>query len=559
MDKSQIRGEIIRCGRDPAYFIRKYVKIKHPKRGLLNFEMFDYQDQLVQDYVENRFNIVLKARQLGISEVTAAYATWLMLFHREKNVLVIASKAETAKNIIRKVETALKKLPKWLMLADVKIDNRLSIELTNGSRIKAIATSGDAGRSEAVSFLILDEAAFIPKLDELWTGLYPTVSAGGSVAVLSTPNGVGNKFHQLYVGAEEGTNEFKAHRFMWWLHPERISDLQDDPLRPGYKTSSWFRNEVSATEMSPREVAQELECTFNGSGETYVQATDISWLESNTLDPVSREWMDRNLFVWFKPMENEKYIITADVARGDGRDYSAFHVWRAATMEQVAEYKGKVPVDEFAKILVQTGHTYNTALLVIENVGVGLACISHVSILQYESLYFSRRGDTEVGEPVNMKWGTFDDNLVPGFTTSPKTRPLILAKFEEFVRLKQIRIFSTRFVEEVKTFVWNSGRAEAQRGHHDDLVMAAAIGAWIRDTYLVPAFANRGTQEKMLEAIQLDRRYNNEIPGANKDPRQQSPRPGAMQIGTYMNGGSNSMTVRLPRGRTVNFDWLLKG
>lgn len=559
MDKSQIRDEIIKCGRDPAYFIRKYVKIKHPKRGLLAFEMFDYQDELVRDYVDHRFNIVLKARQLGISEVTAAYATWLMMFHREKLVLVMASKAETAKNIIRKIETALKKLPRWLMLADIKIDNRLSIELSNGSRCKAIATSGDAGRSEAVSFLIMDEAAFIPKFDELWTGLYPTVSTGGSVAVLSTPNGVGNKFHQLYVGAEEGTNEFKAHKLMWWMHPERIEGLEDDPDRPGYKTSPWFRKEIAATEMSPREVAQELECTFNGSGETYVQAKDISWLETTTLDPQSREWMDRNLFVWFKVQETEKYLITADVARGDGRDYSSFHVWKTTTMEQVAEYKGKVPVDEFAKILVEVGHRYNTAMLVVENVGVGLACLSHLGVLQYENVYFSRRGDTETGEPVNMKWGTYDDQLVPGFTTSPKTRPLILAKLEEFVRLKQLRIFSKRFVEEIKTFVWNAGRAEAQRGHNDDLVMAAAIGAWIRDTYLMPAFANRGTSEKMLESIQLDRTYNTQIPGANKDPRHADPKPGAMQIGTYMNGGSNSMSVRLPRGKIADFSWLLKG
>lgn len=559
ISKQEIRDEIIRCGRDPVHFIRTYVKIKHPKRGLLNFDMFDYQEQLVRDYAENRFNIVLKARQLGISEITAAYACWLMLFHREKNVIVIASKAETAKNIIRKVETALKKLPRWLMLADIRIDNRLSIELSNGSRIKAIATSQDAGRSEAVSFLILDEAAFIPKLDELWTGLYPTISAGGAVAVLSTPNGVGNKFHQLYVGAEEGTNEFIAHKFMWWLHPERISDLRDDPDRPGYKTSTWFVNEIAATEMSPREVAQELECTFNGSGETYVQAKDIGWLESNTLDPYWREHMDRNLFVWFREQKDEKYLITADVARGDGKDYSAFHVWRAANLEQVAEYKGKVPVDEFAKLLAATGKRYNNALVVVENVGVGLACLSHLGVLEYENVYFSRKGDSEVGEPVNMKWGTFDDNLVPGFTTSPKTRPLILAKMEEFIRTHAIIIRSKRFVEEIKTFVWNSGRAEAQRGHNDDLVMASAIGAWIRDTYLVPAFANRDTSAKMLDAIHLDRTYNNQIPGMNKDPKYAEPKPGAMQIGTYMNGQPGQLQVRLPKGKSIDYSWLLKG
>ena len=226
-------------------------------------------------------------------------------------------------------------------------------------------------------------------------------------------------------------------------------------------------------------------------------------------------------------------------------------------MEQVAEYKGKLPPNEFAQLLTDTGHRYNTALVVVENVGVGLACLGHLGVLQYENVYFSRKGDTETGEPVNMKWGSFDDQLVPGFTTSPKTRPLILSKLEEFVRGKHLQMRSKRFVEEVKTFVWNSGRAEAQRGHNDDLVMSAAIGSWIRDTYLVPAFAQRGTQEKMLDAIQLERKYNNQIPGANKDPRHADPKPGAMQIGTYMN--KNVMSVRLPHGKEADFSWLLKG
>lgn len=557
MDKSQLRDEIIRCGRDPCYFIRTYVKIKHPKRGLLPFEMFEYQEELIRDYVENRFNIVLKARQLGISEITAAYATWLMLFHREKNIVVIASKAETAKTIIRKVETALKKLPRWLMLADIKIDNRLSIELSNGSRIKAIATSGDAGRSEAVSFLILDEAAFISKLDELWTGLYPTVQAGGAVAVLSTPNGVGNKFHQLYVDAESGVNEFKPHRFMWWLHPERIADLKEDPDRPGFKTSTWFKNEIKSADMSPREVAQELECTFNGSGETYIQAHDISWLEEQAFDPHSRENIDRNLFVWMPPQKDEKYLVTADVARGDGRDYSSAIVWRSSNMEQMAEYKGKITVDELAKLLCDLGHRYNNALVVVENVGVGLACLGHLGVLGYENVYFSKKGDTENGQGVNMKWGAFSDDLVPGFTTSPKTRPLILSKMEEFIRNKQLIIRSKRFVEEVKTFVWNGGRAEAQRGHNDDLVMAAAMGAWIRDTYLLPVYAQRGVQEKMLNGIGMNRTFNDQIPGASKDPRHER-KDAFVQIGTYMKD-RNSMQVRLPRGKEADFSWLLKG
>jgi len=552
MNKADLRNEIIKCGKDPCYFIRKYVKIKHPVRGLIPFEMFDYQEDLVRDYVTNRFNIVLKARQLGISEITAAYATWLMLFHREKNVIVMASKAETAKNIIRKIETALKKLPRWLMLADIITDNKLSIELSNGSRCKAIATSGDAGRSEAVSFLIVDEAAFVPNFEELWTGLYPTVAAGGRVAVLSTPNGVGNKFHTLYVDGEAGVNEFKPHKFMWYCHPERIAGLRDDPDRPGFKTSPWFEKEVSSANMSPRDVAQELECNFNASGDTVLTVAALKWIDEGLLQPIAKEHWDRNLYKWFLPQAELRYFISADVARGDGRDYSAAHVWDSATMTQVAEYYGKIPTEEFAKLLVDLGHEYNNAMLVVENNNIGLAVIEHIKLARYEAVYFSRRGDAKPGELVSMHWGPSTEDLVPGFTTSPKNRPLMIAKLEEYIRNKSIIFRSKRVSAELKTFIWHSGRAEAMVGANDDAIMAAAIGVWIRDTFLSPGFVTVDIQKKMLSSIGLNRTYNNQIDGASKDPNSVV-RPN--QMSTYEKGLGTK--VRLPRGKEEDFSWLL--
>ena len=519
MNKGSLRSEIITCGKDPSYFIKTYVKIKHPVKGLIPFKMFDYQDDLVKSYRSDRFNVVLKARQLGISEVTAAYATWLMLFQREKNIIVMASKVETAKNIIRKVATALRKLPKWLMLADITTDNKLSIELSNGSRIAAIATSEDAGRSEAVSFLIIDEAAFVPRFDELWTGLYSTVAAGGAAAILSTPNGVGNKFHQIYQDSVDGKNDFKNHKFMWWLHPERSKGLREDPDRPGFMTSPWFENEIKAANMSPRDVAQELECNFNASGDTVLTSTSINWLANTATPPLEHRFADRGLYIWMSPTRGIKYFISADVARGDGTDFSTAHVWDAQTMTQVAEYCGKVPVEEFANILCDMGKDYNSAMLVIENSSIGLACLEHVRLRGYENVYYSRRGDHKPGESVNMHWGTINEDLVPGFTTSSKNRPLMIAKLEEYIRNRNIILRSKRLYEEFKTFIWNSGRPEAMRGKNDDLIMAAAIGVWIRDTYLAPSFMTSDFQEKLLMGIGLDRKLNNQISGASKDPR----------------------------------------
>jgi Terminase large subunit, T4likevirus-type, N-terminal len=550
-----IREEILRCGRDPAYFIKNYCKIRHPKRGLLDFKLWDYQEDLLKDYEEYRFNVILKARQLGISEVTAAYCVWLMLFHRSKNILVVASKLETAKNIIKKVQTSIEELPKWLLLADVTTDNRLSVELSNGSQIKATASARDAGRSEALSLLIVDEAAWVAKLDSLWTGLWPTIQAGGSAIVLSTPNGVGNKFHQIYVDADQGNNEFKATKLMWYRHPEHIWDLEDDPERDGFKTSTWFRAEVKSSNMSPREVAQELECDFLTSGDTVIAAAAIIVLEKSVHEPVVMENWDRKLFKYFMPQVGKKYMISADVARGDGKDHSAAHVWDTADMTQVAEYYAKVPVDAFAKTLVEMGRAYNNALLVVENNSIGLACLEHVRLALYENIYYSRKGDNRPGEAVNAAWGTSSSDLIIGFTMSPKVRPLVVTKLEEYIRTGALNVCSKRFLQELRTFVWLNGRAEAARGANDDLVMAAAIGVWIRDTFLAPQLGSIDAAKKMITSITMDKHVNTQIPGAAKDPRFTPQR----NMGTFSLGErADPLKVRLPSGKMGDFTWFVR-
>ena len=173
LTKDKIVKEIVKSGKKPVYFINTYCKIPHPGKGLIPFKTYDFQADLVDDLALHRFIVVLKARQLGISTITAAYVAWLVLFHRDKNVLIVATKLQTAANLVKKVKTILKNLPPWLKIANFSVDNKNSIELTNGSQVKASSTSGDAGRSEALSLLVIDEAVHIDGLDELWTGLYP--------------------------------------------------------------------------------------------------------------------------------------------------------------------------------------------------------------------------------------------------------------------------------------------------------------------------------------------------------------------------------------------------
>jgi hypothetical protein len=555
-----IRDEIIRCGRDPAYFIKTYVKIQHPVRGLVPFKLYDYQEQLVQDYQEHRFNIILKSRQIGISETTAAYITWLILFHRNKNVLVMATKADTAKNIVKKIRTALKKLPPWLLIADVLSDNRLSVELSNGSQCKAIASSDDAGRSEAVSLLVIDEAAFVKNLDELWTGLLPTVQAGGNVVVLSTPNGVGNKFETLYREAIEGKNDFYHTKLMWWVHPERISDLEDDPNRPGFKTSSWYRNEIKTANMSERDIAQELECNFNASGDTFFNPHDIEWVRDGAIEPSVREHWDRNLFYWFEPQAQKRYFVSADVARGDGKDYSVGQVWSVEDMQQVAEYYGKIPVEEFAHILCDMGHLYNNALLVVENNNIGMACLEHIRLAGYENVYYSRKGDSKPGQAVHSAWGPPTDEYTIGFTMQAKVRPLVFSKMEEFVRNRKILIRSQRLATEMKFFIWEGGegrapRMTAQKGYNDDAVAACAIGCWIKDTFISPGEMAANLDAKLLESISMKGHVNTEILGASKNPEFVSQR----NMGVFTSQNPVPTRIRLPKGQNVDFSWLQRG
>ena len=179
LTKKEVAKEIIKCGKNPVYFINNYCKISHPMKGLIPFKLYDYQEGLINDFNDYRFNVILKARQLGISTITAGYVVWLMMFHRDKNILVMATKFSTAGNLVKKVKAIIKHVPAWMQIAKVTVDNRTSFELSNGSQIKASSTSGDAGRSEALSLLVIDEAAHVDGLDDLWTGLYPTISTGG--------------------------------------------------------------------------------------------------------------------------------------------------------------------------------------------------------------------------------------------------------------------------------------------------------------------------------------------------------------------------------------------
>jgi hypothetical protein len=459
--RSQQIQEIVKSGKDPVYFMNQYLKIQHPLKGLIPFNTYNFQDDCIDDFNAHRFNIILKSRQLGISTLVAAYAVWQSVFYKEKNILIIATKLAVAQNFIRKVKTYLKNMPKWLLIPEIIANNKQAVELSNGSVIKAVPTSEDAGRSEALSLLIVDEAAFVRNFDELWMGLYPTLSTGGRAIILSTPNGVGGQYHDLYVKADSGENKFNPIKLMWDVHPERGDE--------------WFEKETK--NMSQKQIAQELLCDFAASGDTFLSNEVLEKLRLFTRSPIEKSGPANCVWFWEYPREGNSYTISADVSRGDSGDFSTFHVINNNNMSVDCEFKGKIPPDQLASLLYDIGRRYNKAVICPENNAYGYTVLLKLSDLGYKNVYFSSEK-----EKYKFLYGDEKNYGKAGFVTSKESRDKILANLEESLRNGRIKINSIRFFEEMKTFVWKKNKAQAMKGHNDDLIMSLAIGCWLADS-----------------------------------------------------------------------------
>ena len=468
--KDIIAEEYKKCAVDPIHFMKKYCMIQHPVRGKIPFQLFPFQEKTLTQFKDNRFNVVLKSRQTGISTLCAGFSLWKMIFNTDFNVLVIATKQEVAKNLVTKVRVMHELLPSWLKGGSME-DNKLSLRLQNGSQIKAIASSPDAGRSEALSLLIFDEAAFIDDIDEIWVSAQSTLSTGGACIALSTPNGVGNWFHQTWLGAEESTNPFNTIRLHWTVHPERDQKWRDEQEKL----------------LGTKKAAQECDCDFISSGETVIEPELLMFYkETYVIPPIEKGGFDGNLWKWEHADYSKSYMVVADVARGDGADYSTCHVIDIVNSVQVAEYRGKVDTKDFGNFLVALSTEYNDALLVVENANIGWATIQQVIDRGYKNLFYMSKDlkYIDVENQITNKYRAEERGLVAGFSTTSKTRPLIISKLTDYFREKSIIIRSSRLIDELFTFIYMNGRAEAMKGYNDDLVMAISIGLWVRDTAL---------------------------------------------------------------------------
>lgn len=492
--KNEAIKEIFKCGDDVTYFIDNYCKIQHPVKGVIPFKLRDYQREALKVFLAHDRTIVNKARQLGFSTLLAAFIVWLILFHNDKNVLIIANKKDVAKNTLKKVKLIMKLLPTWMYLADVIENNVHTLVLSNGSSVKSVARSDDAGRSEAVSLLVLDEAAHIDRMDELWKGAASTIATGGKVIAISTPNGMGNWFHEYFTKAESGEIDWFPFITHWWENPDFAEDIEDDPSVPGGKTSSWFRK---TTEGWTRfQIAQELLTSFLESGETFFPNETIGHYTKLAMDPIEKLGMDQGLWIWKNPRPGFRYLISADTALGTGEDSSAAQVIELQDLEVVAEYKGKLPPDVFGEFLIELGHKYNDAYICPEGghlSQVGQVTCFTIKNLGYKNLcYF----DKDSGRLIDQ-WSAEYKGVPPGFAMTQANRMAVLAKLEEFMRKKFVKCYSKRLASEMATFILKNGKAQAVKGLNDDLVMSLAIAVWVRD--VCPEFRSSTTAADMVK------------------------------------------------------------
>lgn len=475
--KKIIKQEYAKCSSDYLYTINKYFKIEHPLKGKIPFHMFDFQENTLKDFINNRFNIINKSRQMGISTLVAAYSLINMIFKENYKVLVIATNQEVAKNLVNKVKVMYMNIPTWLRPKASEY-NKLQISFENGSSIKAVASSPTAGRSESLSLLIIDEAAFIENIDDIWASSQMTLATGGDAILLSTPNGVDNLFHKIWTDAlnnkasTEQAEPFNPIKLKWDLHPERDQKWRDQQTH----------------QLGPRLAAQECDCSFLTSGHTVIEGEILQWyLDEMCTDPIEMRGVNSDYWIWKYPDFSKKYLVSVDVSRGDGEDNSVIIVFDIENLEQVGEWVGQIPPRELGQIAVSIATEWNNALLVIDNRNIGWDTVQVAIDLNYSNLYYSYKNDVYVDPAKHIAKGydlKSNKDKVPGFTITPLNRPMMISKMEHLFTHKLIKIYSTRLINELFVFVWHNGKPQARNNRRDDLVMATAQFAFVRDTSL---------------------------------------------------------------------------
>jgi hypothetical protein len=502
--------------RNTPYALRTYLQTyDNTVSKYVPLDLFPDQISLIEDYDSHNENIALKYRQAGVSTVTAAWASKKLAFAKKQKpekVLIIANKLDTSVEMANKIRNFTEQWPAWVGIGFSPDKNAARhFKLNNDCEVKAVATSKDALRGYTPTILIFDEAAFIEADGDFWSDCMASLSTGGKVIVVSTPNGYDAIYYEIYDQALRNMNDFKISEMFWYRDPRYTKDLymvktndlvhfllnrEDYPkdavlnltienpyerdhskvtdyINQGYKPcSSWFEGMVKKLKFDRRKVAQELECNFLGSGDNVFDSDLMQNIAKNQLREPTAKMMGGALWVFKEPENNHKYVMGVDVSRGDSEDFSCIQIIDFDEREQVLEYVGKVPPDVIAEIAYKWGTMYNAYCVVDLTGGMGVATARKLQEMNYQGGLYVDNVDT------TNKW-KYDPKLnekIPGINFNNK-RVQIISALEESVR-HGFKIYSNRLYNEMNTFIYINGRPDHQKGHHDDCIMGISMAIY---------------------------------------------------------------------------------
>jgi len=452
--------EYEKCRHDVLYFAEHYMKIININKGLIAFEPYDYQREMLRTFEQERNTIVTTARQAGKSTTVVCFVLWYILFNPNKTVALLANKGETAREILGKVRLAYQHLPKWMQQGVVEW-RKGAFSLENNSRVLAAATSSDSIRGYSINMLFIDEAAFIDDWDTFFTATYPTISSGEETKVIlvSTPNGL-NHFYALWENARLKRNNYKPLFVHWSAVPGR--------------DEAWKQETLKAMNFNTEKFSQEYDAEFMGSSGTLI----AGWKLRELVHQIPLHAKD-GMAVYEKPTKDHVYCMVVDVSHGKGLDYSAFSIMDTTTMpyKQVCTYRNNLvtPID-YADIVHKSAVAYNDAAVLVEykDMGMQVAYALH-SDFEYENMIFTGNAGSQ-GKKVTAGFGK---NIDMGVNTSRSVKATGCSVLKLLVEQNQLMINNLETIAELSTFSKKGTSYEAEPGKHDDVVMGLVLFAWL--------------------------------------------------------------------------------
>ena len=602
--------EFVKCATDPVYFIETYLTIFDQTQGIsgliVNFKLFDFQNKLVNTFTKNRFVVANKYRQAGISTTTCAYIAWYVMFNLNRSVAIVADKLETARDeLMNDVVMFIEGCPDFLRPktgkeSDDKFKDTQKLKrYDNGSSLGAFSSKGLRGYTPTLLFW--DETAWTEKGDKFWTSAKPTLQTGGSAIMVSTPSGLDAVFYKTFDGARRGENNFKAVELWWYNDPrynkelvwlknkgkENVIELPDEGwdnerrielADEGWEASSpWFEEQVRDANGDMRKIAQELLCSFLGSGDNFIAEEYLKRIQDDEIKPpIRQEYLDKNMWIWEDSIVGEDYIMAIDASPGHGEDNSTINILKTIEIienkeitkngktkkvkikrhkvEQVAEYYGKVTPQMLAEISYQYGKRYNDAYCVVDITGgYGVQTVEKLLEIGYENVHYAEvshkpsrdrlQGYIKKGQKIMSDGAIVNVDLIPGFFIG-NNRPSVLLELQRAIHLEDVIIRSFRLLNELKTFVTVAGNrvADHKRSFHDDSIMGLSIGLFVLNFDMARFKQNKGITEKLLNAIIT----NNDISQMSKKDKNK-------------NSNLSSLNSTSPLNQHITNAWLFDG